>query len=188
MRKQLLVFCSMSSAMLVSCSKVDTSQMKEALMAQTSQVAYALKEYPEDPHIMVFLFDVDNDGVPEAFVTYKGDFYNGMGCIWNVYKYKDGKWRWTQWDVQAFTCDFYSLTEEGQKPKLVVVCVNMEERQVYHITSDKEGNLKKIPMPEYEISDDTDDGFPSTKPKAPNGKLERIQVETLCPKGFEKRK
>ena len=188
MRKSVLVSCIMSFAMLMSCSKVDTSQMKEGLFIQTLCASQAVKEFPEDPFIKLVLFDVDYDGIPEALVTYKGAFYNRMGFIWMGQKLKDGKWHEMGGDiVDAFLPDFYTLTEEGQKPKLIVVCVNMEVTQVYHITSDEEGNLKKIPMPEYEISDDTDDGIPCTKPKTPNGKLERIQVETLYPKGFEKK-
>jgi len=189
MRKLVFVFCSVSSALLVSCSKVDTSQMKEDLFRQALCASQAVKEFPADPYIKVVLFDIDDDGVLEALVAYEGSFYNRMGFGWFGYRYKNGKWQRMEGDiVDAFLPDFYTLTEEKQKPKLIVVCVNMEVTQVYHITSDEEGNPKKVPMPEYEISDDTDDGIPCTKPKTPNGKLERIQVETLYPKGFVPKK
>jgi len=188
--------------------------MKENLIEQTGYAAYALKEYPDDPYVRVVFFDIDYDGIPEAFVTYKGGYYND-GRLWEAYRFKNGRWQPMNDCVFALEREFFVLTEEGQNPKLIVIqterksvefdddgTVNWKEyisRLAYQIAIDKKGCFKTIPIPEFEVKDvylgiyqDPDTytfaGFPEIKLKSPNDKLDPVQVETFYPKGFVKEK
>ena len=210
MRKLGLIFA--TSTLLMSCSKVDelTPRMKENLADLAREHSGVLKEpfRSDDPYILAFFFEID--GVQLAFTSSAFDKYSDLRG-WQEYRLVDGKWqspkvKYSNADmhqvaddncVVGFPDEFYILTEDGQKPKLVVInLVNQLDgdnkirlRGVRHITIDAEGYLKVIPMPEMEIearySDVTHRA--ELKPISQKGKLEPVQVETFYPKGFEKK-
>jgi len=208
---QKLVFYVAMLVMLTSCSKPNISQIKKELAKQTCFAVYALKEYPDDPYVQVIFFDVDYDGIPEAFVTYKGGHYSD-GWLWQMHQLKNGRWQLMDGSIFARESEFFALTEEGQKPKLIIIrserksiefddngTSNWREyisRISYQPTIDKKGHFKKNPIPEFEIKDiylgiyqdpESGDGFtdfPEIKLKSPNDKLDPVQVETFYPRDF----
>ena len=201
---------------LASCSKVIevTPQMKEDLI---EQMVSQFPDYVEwlfkrgDPYIWTVFF-ADN-GFQLALATTALEDYLDVGWYWFVYRFTNGQWQILEEAVAAAPVDFYILTEEGQKPKLIVIQADRKSvmfddngktkwkeyisRLAYQLTIDKEGRFKAIPIPEFEIKDvymgiDKDpesycfEGFPEIKLKSPNDKLEPAHVETFYPKGFMK--
>jgi hypothetical protein len=122
------------------------------------------------------------------------------GGPWCDFYFKDGQWQMGAdvndpmgSDIWAHENEFYTLTEEGQEPKILVIHVwrrwvslELEEamcQEVYHIVADDNGHLKVIHMPEYTLTDvDVDNEepyggpFPRIKLKSPKDKLEPIQA------------
>jgi len=168
------------------------------------------EDFPETPFFHAVFFEANQDGIPRALVTSK-DYIDRMGCTWYPYYFKDGTWRrspLTRTDdpnyyiIGARFSDFYTLTEEGKKPKFVVIYDDyrrvheddperfgvLVSREAYQVTIDSEGYLKTIPMPEFEFKDhflDIVETLPKElaeiKLKSPNDTLERIPVQTFNP-------
>ena len=166
-----------------------------------------LCEAQEDCPIDVLFFDLNNDGIPDALVSLRMDTSPG-GChgdIWELYRFENGEWQISphkagdDYDpldyVHARGDDFFSLTEEGQKPKLFLVYSSWgrnslaEDTEVtqkgYEITIDNEGYLKAISVPELSTNyfpryDEKNDAFwlESTEMEE---KLVPVPVVTLDP-------
>ncbi|MCL1920798.1 MAG: hypothetical protein FWG50_06925, partial [Kiritimatiellaeota bacterium] len=122
-----------------------------------------------DNPIDVLFFDINHDGLPDALVSERVDKSAG-GChgnLWYLYRFENGEWQYmfkedgdpdSYNSVSARVDGFYSLTEEGQKPKLFLVyefyarnypTADTEVHQNgYEIAIDNEGYLKAIPVPE----------------------------------------
>jgi len=132
-----------------------------------------LREFPDDPFVLVLFFDIDHDGIPDALATYKGNDYTGTGgggYLWHFYRFKDGKWQTGPLQeiedgvfdpniVYSARDGFFSLTREGQKPILVAsypFSGKIDDRlelSLYasEITIDGEGYLRDTPIPELTI-------------------------------------
>jgi len=129
-----------------------------------------LQGFPNAP-IDVLFFDINHDGIPDALVSYRFDTDAG-GCHgngWSLFRFENGEWNqspfketdddnWKSYNsVFARGDDFYSLTEDGQKPKLFLVYSYYDRNSLkegtevsqdgYEITIDNEGYLKSIPIP-----------------------------------------
>jgi len=152
-------------------SPPDVEQLHDVLLKDFG----VLQEYPDDPFVWVLFFDLDHDGIPEAFATYKGDDYTGSGgggCQWSFYRFKDGKWqRGLQKSEDGSASDsatigahpwygLFSLTREGQKPSLVVSSPFRGKEDngmtftedVSEVTVDNNGYLKVVPIPELSVN------------------------------------
>ena len=137
-------------------------------------------EWPGDPYVGVLFFDIDNDGIPEALVTYRlwdlsGTGYNGWN--WTGYVFKDGQWQTAGGDDVSSAWDgFHVLTEEGTKPKLIASTISLKKgddkeddevsSDVFHVTLDREGRFKVIPLPDFTV-------------KSPDDKFEPIPFEAV---------
>jgi len=211
MRKLGLIFA--TSTLLMSCSKVDelTPRMKENLADLAREHSGVLKEpfRSDDPYILAFFFEID--GVQLAFTSSAFDKYSDLRG-WQEYRLVDGKWqspkvKYSNADmhqvvddncVVGFSDEFYILTEDGQKPKLVVMNLfnrldgenKTRLRGARRITLDAEGYLKIIPMPDLEVEaqETYDTSQIEVQLISPKGKIEPIQIETFYPKGFVPKK
>jgi len=130
-----------------------------------------------DVPIDVLFFDINHDGIPDALVSYREDQCGG-GCHgndWDLWQYKDGEWQKSPYkkldeytydpsnSVYARGDDFYSLTQDGQKPKLILAYTSVYKdweddllvfkfrQSACEITIDDEGYLKTIPIPELTV-------------------------------------
>jgi len=128
---------------------------------------------PPNPPVTILFFDINHDGIPEALAALCLDHSAG-GChgnSWSIYRFENGEWQWVptrdsedpfdiNHGIYARGDDFYSLTEEGQKPKLILIyeCGGStnenppfdyrHSQEAHEITIDDEGYLKNIPIPE----------------------------------------
>ena len=121
------------------------------------------------PTIDVLFFDINHDGVPEALVAYIEDTSAGglHGNDWGYRRFKDGEWQqgpleryrdgWFDPNtVYARGDDFYSLREDGKKPKLILIYTSCSKDngvttigdEASEIILDDKGFLKTIPVPE----------------------------------------
>ena len=129
------------------------------------------RETRSDAPIAVLFFDINHDGILEALGSLQEDIASG-GCHgngWYLYRFKNGKWQQSllpngndpSYDpVFARGDDFFSLTEKGQKPKLILVysaygrtlndpTYDWDISHIaWEITMDGGGYLKTIPIPE----------------------------------------
>ena len=127
-------------------------------------------ERPENIPIDVLFFDINHDGIPDALLSYREEQRGGgsRGNLWALFQFKNGEWErnplketdddnWSSYNsVFARGDDFYSLTMDGQKPKLVLVFSSslnegygwLHDNTACEITIDSEGYLKTIPIPE----------------------------------------
>ena len=156
--------------------------------------------------IYAVFFEANKDGIPRALTTYplRMDRYC---CAWDAYYYKDGRWQASpirfleeehHFDpgnyVEAGLDEFYILTEEGQEPKFISIhegerYVGYDKtesglatcREVFHLTVDVEGYLKKIPIPELSVSAEDEKGYSRMELKSPNDKLEPVQAQRFPP-------
>ena len=143
---------------------VDTERICDLLRAE-------LRTYKRSHPIDVLFFDINNDGIPDALVSEREFQYRNWANNWHLHRFKDGEWRLGFFGkdegqfgdgncVAACENDFFSLTEEGQKPKLILInsegwkifdnpAFDYEYTQdAYEIIIDGEGYLEKIPIPE----------------------------------------
>jgi hypothetical protein len=125
------------------------------------------RNYPMD----VLFFDINNDGIPEALVSEREFQRRNWENNWHLHRFKDGEWRLGLFVkdedlfgdgncVSAKDDDFFSLTEAGQKSKLILInsdgwkifdnpAFDYEYTQdAYEIIIDDEGYLEKKPIPE----------------------------------------
>ena len=193
---------------IIGCGKKEYIPIQSPTVEGVHDAMYETIMRDQDGHnyspamLYAVFFELNQDGVPRAFTTYPMRMGKG-GHIWDPYYYKDGRWQLgPAWiddkndnHVYARENDFYILTEEGEKPKFIVVAdygydgidnSYIAQREAYHISIDSKGYLEKIPMPEFSFRETSFkfDGvdiidYPELKPQTPNGKLERIQVQTL---------
>ena len=143
----------------------DTEGIRDLLRKEVSP----FDGFPNVP-IDILFFDINHDGIPDALVSHRFDTDAG-GCHgndWSLYRFENGEWNqspfketnddnWSNYNsVFARGNDFYTLTEDGQKPKLFLIYFSrcrqldgeMEFSQDGHeITIDNEGYLKTIPIP-----------------------------------------
>ena len=125
-------------------------------------------ERPENDPVDVLFFDINHDGIPDALVSERFDksFGGNHGNLWYLYRFENGEWQYKfkkiDEDIDGYNNvyargdDFYSLTMDGQKPKLVLVYTShnnegygwLQDDSAHEITIDEDGYLKAIPIPE----------------------------------------
>jgi hypothetical protein len=127
-------------------------------------------EGPDDNPMDVLFFDINRDGILDALVSERWDrSYGGFhGNDWCLYQFKNGEWQQNPLkeingdnydrsnEVFAKVDDFYCLTRDGQKPKLVFVFSASRKEtdgimfynEACEVTIDSDGYLKTIPIPE----------------------------------------
>ncbi|MCL1920942.1 MAG: hypothetical protein FWG50_07670 [Kiritimatiellaeota bacterium] len=124
----------------------------------------------ENQPVDILFFDINHDGILDALVSFRMDkSYGGChGNDWMLFRFENGEWEQSPFknmpdgsldpsgDVWARGDDFYSLTRDGQPPKLVLIYSGSSNvgygihqgHDAHEITIDDEGYLKTIPIPE----------------------------------------
>ena len=168
----------------VSCSN-DTPRIPQLTIADlyvaiekdmAEEDAAFLKKYrPDYVPSMLAIFFTHRDDIPRAIVTSWMQRHPTGLYDWRYYYFQDNQWRKSPSGEFYFVhpMDFYILTEEGQKSKLIL--------GNSHITVDKDGKLKLVPIPGFEIKEDANREVRLLNPKSPNDKIERAQVQTFNP-------
>ena len=163
-----VLLCLGLNSITVSAINADTEGIYDLLRKQLNTF-----ERSENVPIDVLFFDINYDGVPDALLSYREEQRSSgrRGNGWDLFRFKNGEWERSPFkkmddgsfdpsnDVCARGDDFYSLTEDGQKPKLVLVYSWNEKKdngvmhydKAYKITIDDEGYLKTIPIPELTV-------------------------------------
>jgi len=141
----------------------NVEELYDYLRAKAEEVGVS-----KNPPVDILFFDINHDGIPEALGSIRED-QQGGGCHgndWSIYQLEKGEWQWVptrdsdEYGIFARGDDFFSLTEEGQKPKLILLysCSGREDegmrysQEACEITIDSEGYLKTIPIPALTVN------------------------------------
>ena len=153
-----------------------------------------------DSSLGILFFDIDYDGIPEAFVAcHLHQHLGGCGGLdWNYYRFENGVWKWKREEGSLFArrSDFYSLIEEGKPSQLLVLWESWDKdvdgeygsRSACRITIDKDGKLAQIQIPEYEFERypvDPANRLPGIELKSPKDTLTPLPFEILYPAGWQ---
>ena len=209
MKRMLMCVC---AALIIGCGrkdegKIPAKQETQRFMTESLRdwvlngSERLLKEFPADPFSYAIFFDGDPDSAPLALWTDKR-FKGTDNHIWQVMRFKDGKWRNEEYDcgaVDALEDEVFIWTKEGQTPKLVVIRLKwrsvhdkngeriLVSRVANRITMSKKGDtadVKETPVPELgfkEIVYTGPESIPELKLKSPNDKLEPVQIQKIHP-------
>jgi hypothetical protein len=200
----------------VSCKDATTQPDIEGLFDLVPPFP-TLEGTPDKPTVYAIFFKIHDD-IPRVLVT-GGEWLSRRSHGWEYYCFMDGQWQkgskrivfnmgpYVEPSVfiEAGFYDFYMLTEEGSKPKFVVItknsfstigkrgeediCIIEARREAHHITLDAEGYLITIPIPDFTIrlqkiyEDEFDyNEFFKIELKSPNDKLEPVNIEVFNPR------
>jgi len=193
--KKLILYCLLAVWVVSGCGEREKqSSTLESLCDAAWMDLGILGQYPETPFLNVLMYDINHDGVQEAIVTHRGGWNCGSGYdgwMWSVYQFTKGRW---QRKAEVEAGDFHTLTEEGQKPKLIATWRSWGKEDdgvsisqgASLITFEDDGVLKVIPFPELtgdwfsrHDGDDKEDDSAEPQLKSPNATLETIPWEKL---------
>jgi len=173
-----------------------TQKMREDLLYGT-YLKDVVELFPEDPYINVLFFDLDNDGIPEALVSYDR-MKDGDTCFWSLFKYQNNHWNRVPTGIYAAPTSMFVFKKTGERPKLFKCRFDFFNREgslknehtifnpiykAYQIVIGENGHLDyTVSMPEVEFVNPYDFqnvSVPEIKAKSPDSQIERIPIESI---------
>jgi len=136
-----VLFCLVVTLTLVGCKQ----KKEEVADIRSTGVEHFRDLYEDfvspDGRVYAFFFDIDGDGVDEAF-TVGSKMINRDGNDWRTWHYQDGKWQKPKGEelanfLYAYTEDIYYRDDVKQQPRLFAADCDVASPASISLTKDR---------------------------------------------------